>query len=227
MGTRLRSSTRASTAASDSLADQAEIKGKSESRTRTTAATHRAPKGSELATLIRVAQVAFLFSLTIIGGVIYFAHHDILRLYPKNFDVKSLTGFNSRFEYSLRYQTPLFLWLVFSVLSVIYVRLTKKALNPLVDSTEKHAQMHKNILTNSFEQLVISVFLQLAFTSFADPETVLKYIPAVNFVQFAGRIAFYLGYPKYRTLGMTLTLMPNLLLLSFNIYRFGSFLGLY
>lgn len=226
MSARLRSSTRASTAASDSLADQAEPKTKSETRTRTTNA-QRIPKGSELAALIRIAQIAFVLALVFLGGVFYFSHHDILKLYPKKFDVKSLTGFNSRFEYCLRYQTMLFLWLVFMVHSVIYVRLTRKALNPLIDSTEKHAQTQKNILTNSFEQIMISVFLQLAFTSFADPETVLKFIPAVNLVQFIGRIAFFVGYPYYRTFGMTLTMMPNLMMLCFNVYRFGGFLGFY
>lgn len=225
MGTRLRSSTRASTAASDSLADQAEPKSKAEPRSRTTAP--RAPKGSELATLIRVAQVAFLFSLVVIGGVAYFAHHDVIRLYPRKFDASSLKGFNSRFEYCLRYQTPLFLWLVFNINAVIYVRLTRKALNPLVESTEKQAQMQKNILTNSFEQIMTSVFLQLAFASFADPETVLKFIPAINCVQFVGRIAFFLGYPYYRTLGVSLTLTPSLMMLCFNVYRFGAFLGFY
>lgn len=226
MSTRLRSSTRASTAASDNLADQAEAKSKAEPRARATLGP-RPPKSSELVRLYRIAMFAFLFSWVIIAGVVYFTQNDVLRLYPRKFDVKSLTGFNSRFEYCLRYQTLLFFWLVFNVHTVIYARITKKALNPLVDSTEKHAQMQKNILTNSFEQIMISAFLQLAFASFADPESVLKFIPAVNVVQFIGRIAFYFGYPMYRTLGVSLTMTPNLLLLCFNVYRFGSFLGFY
>lgn len=226
MGSRLRSSTRASTAASDFLADQADTKVKSETRTRSTAAP-RPPKASEVARLLKIAVFAFFLSITIIGGVIYFIHNDTLRLYPKNYDAKSLPGSNSRFEYCIRYQTLLFLWLVFNVNSVIYARLTKKALNPLVDSTEKHAQMQKNILTNSFEQIILSAFLQLAFASFADSETVLKYIPAVNVVQFVGRIAFFFGYPMYRTLGISLTMLPNLMMLCFNVYRFGIFLGFY
>lgn len=127
----------------------------------------------------------------------------------------------------MRYQTLLYLWLVFNVNAVIYVRLSRKAINPLVDSTEKHAQMIKNILTNSFEQIITSSFLQLAFASFADPVLVMKIIPAVNVVQFIGRIAFFFGYPYYRTFGVSLTMSPNLLMLCYNLYRFGAYLNFY
>lgn len=227
MSARLRSSTRASTVASESLADQIDTKAtKGESRSRTSA-TARAPKANELARLAKIATFALLFSWLIIGGVVYFALNDTMKLYPNTIKLDALRGFNSRAEYSLRYQTLLYLWLVFNVHAVMYTRLTKKALNPLVDSTEKHAQMQKNILANSFEQIVTSSFLQLAFASFADATLVMKLIPAVNVVQFLGRIAFFVGYPMYRTLGFSLTMTPNLLMLGYNLYRFGAYLNLY
>lgn len=153
--------------------------------------------------------------------------NDTIRLYPNSIRVESLKGFNSRAEYALRYQTLLFAWLVFNWNSVVYVRLTKKALNPLIDSTEKHVQSQKNILANSFEQIVLSVFLQLAFASFADPAFVMKIIPAINIAQFIGRIAFFLGYPWYRTFGVTMTMLPNLFLVSYNLFKLGSYLSLY
>lgn len=225
MSTRLRSSTRASTVASESLA---EVETKTRGETRSTRTSAAKPiKGSELAKLARIATFAFLFSLVIISGVIYFSLNDKLKLYPNTIKVDSLKGFNSRAEYSLRYQTLLYLWLVFNVHSVIYVRITRKALNPLVDSTEKHAQMQKNILTNSFEQIILSSFLQLAFASWADPALVMKLIPAVNITQFIGRIAFFFGYPLYRTLGISLTMTPNLLMAGYNVYKLGSYVGLY
>jgi len=153
--------------------------------------------------------------------------HDKIQLYPNTIKLESLKGFNSRAEFALRYQTLLYAWLIFNIHYVIYQRFTKKALNPLVDSTEKHVQMSKNILTNSFEQIVLSSFLQLTFVSFAEHIHTLKLIPLINIVQFLGRIAFFAGYPFYRTFGHSLTLTPNLILMSYNMYRLGSYLNLY
>lgn len=227
MATRLRSSTRASTAASDSLADQIETKaGRGERGTRGTTGT-KAPRGNELLRLRRIALTVYLLSTLTVIGAIYFAVHDVLRLYPKTITVDTLRGFNARAEFSLRYQTLLYLWLIFNIHSVIYVRLTKKALNPLVETTEKHAQAQKNILTNSFEQIMISSFVQLAFCSFADAKLCMQIIPAMNVIQFVGRIAFFLGYPLYRTLGMTLTMLPNMIMLGYNLYNFGAYLNFY
>jgi hypothetical protein len=228
MSSRLRSSTRASTVASDLLAEQqgGDARVAKESRSRTSASPKPLTK-MEMAKLVKVATAAFLFSWLLIGAVMYFCLNDTLRLYPKSIKLDSLKGFNSRVEFSLRHQVLLYLWLFFNVHSVIYVRLTRKAINPLVESTEKLAQQQKNILTNSFEQTMMSSFLQLMFCSFADPSLVMKLIPAVNLVQFLGRIAFFLGYPYYRTFGVSLTLTPNMLMMGFNLYHFGSYLGFY
>lgn len=228
MSSRTRPSTRASTAASDSLAEIKEStkssKSGGDSRKQSSA---RVPKASEMAKLKKIATFAYILSLAFLSVVYYVVMNDIVRLYPSSIRVESLKGFNSRAEYALRYQSLLFAWLVFNVHSVIYVRLTKKALNPLVESTEKHAQAQKNILTNSFEQIVLSAFLQLAFASFADPAFAMKIIPAINIVQFLGRIAFFLGYPLYRTFGVSLTMSPNLFLTGYNLYKLGSYLNFY
>lgn len=227
MSTRLRSSTRASTAASDFLADQGgETKTKQESKSR--AKLPQAPKGNELLRIRKFMILAFIASYSLIGAVLYFSLNDTLRLYPKSITKPdALKGFNARFEYSVRYQTLQVSWLVFMVFSVIFVRFTKRALNPLVPGTEAVAQGQKNILTNSIEQTLISVLLQFAFASFAEPSLVMKIIPAVNFLALFGRIAFFFGYPMYRTFGMNLTITPNLMLAVYNMYKFGSFLDFY
>lgn len=225
MGTRLRSSTRASTAASESLAEtMTEIKTKGDTRKTTSAKPLR---GSELAKLIRIATFAFFLSLLSMAGFLYLVMNDIVKLYPNSIKLESLKGFSSRAEFALRYQSLLFGWLIFSIHSVIYSRLTTKALNPLVESTEKHAQKNKNILTNSFEQILISSLLQLIFVSFAEHIYTLKLIPAINIIQFLGRITFFAGYPLYRTFGMTLTLLPNTLLAGYNLYKLGSYMSFY
>lgn len=225
MGSRLRSSTRASTVASESLAEtNSEIKTKGDSRK---SSAPKPLKSSELARLKQVATFAFVVALTFLGGVFYLVLNDKLKLYPHNINLESLRGFSSRAEYAFRYQTLLVAWLTFNVHSVIFARLTRKAINPLVESTERHAQEQKNILTNSFEQIVLSCLLQLTFVSFAEHSYTLKFIPAINLVQFIGRIAFFFGYPLYRTFGFTLTMLPNTLLTAYNLYKLGSYLSFY
>lgn len=227
MSTRLRSSTRASTAASDFLADQGgDTKTKQESRSR--AKLPQAPRGNELLRLRNIMFLALISAWTVTGVVLYCAYNDILKLYPKSITKPdALKGFNARFEYSVRYQILLAVWLLFNVCTVIFVRFSKRALNPLVPSTEVAAQCQKNILNNSIEQVFISVLLQFAFASFAEPSLVMKMIPAVNFLVFFGRIAYFLGYPMYRTFGITLTAFPSILMAGYNLYKFGSFLDLY
>lgn len=229
MASRLRSSTRASTAASESLAEtMSEIKSsKGDSRKSTTYTQHRPLRKDELIRLRKIALAAFALAHVIMYGVYYAVMNDKIQLYPSSLKPDSLKGFTSRAEFALRYQTLLLSWLVFNIIAVIYVRLTHKALNPLVESTEKHALAIRNILTNSFEQIVLSIFSQLAFVSFADPTTTLKLIPAINLVQFVGRIAFMLGYPMYRTFGIALTFHPSVILVVYNLYRLGLYAQFY
>lgn len=231
MGTRLRSSTRASTVASESLAEtMSEIKG-SKGDTKKSSSSgfnqQRPLRKDELIKLRKVAGAAILLANLAIGGLIYACLNDQIRLYPASFKPESLTGFTSRAEYALRYQTLLLAWLMFNIIAVMKVRLTKKAINPLVDSTEKHTIEIKNILTNSYEQITLSILSQLAFVSFATPAMTLKLIPLANFVQFFGRICFFFGYPMYRTFGFSLSLTPNMLLVGYNLYRLGQFYKLY
>lgn len=152
---------------------------------------------------------------------------DVLKLHPKQMKEETLKGFSSRVEYALRYQTLLVFWLLFNVIVTIYGRVVTKALNPLDDSTEAKVQIFKNVLTNSFESVVISVFSQLIFVSFAEPITVLKLIPLINIVQFVGRVTFFAGYPLKRAFGFNCTALPNIIMNVYNMYKLGSFLGLY
>lgn len=178
----------------------------------------------------RVIKVGFILSasaLVFMVGLVLLIEYELLSLAPKNMRAETLKGFASRVEYALRYQTLLVFWLLFNVMFTIYGRLTTMALNPLDEKTEQRVQLFKNVLTNSFESIVISVFSQLIFVSFAEPATILQYIPYVNIVQFVGRVAFFAGYPLQRAFGYQCTALPNLVLNIYNLYKFGSFVGIY
>lgn len=170
-----------------------------------------------------LATAALIFQV----GLYLLVNFETVNLYPKQMTAENLKGFSSRIEYALRYQTLLIFWLLFNVFATIYGRLTTKAINPLDEKTEERVQIFKNVLTNSFESVVISVFSQLIFVSFAEPMTVLKMIPLINIVQFVGRVAFFAGYPMQRAFGFNCTVLPNVILNCYNLYRLGSFVGFY
>lgn len=177
--------------------------------------------------MMKASAVLGASSLIFQVGLYLLVISDTLALHPKQMQAEALKGFSSRVEYAIRYQTLLVFWLLFSVFATIYGRITTKAINPLDETTEQRVQIFKNNLTNSFESVVISVFSQLIFVSFAEPTTVLKLIPLINIVQFVGRVAFLAGYPMYRAFGFNSTVMPNILMNCYNLFKLGSFVGLY
>lgn len=174
----------------------------------------------------QVFKTGFILSggaITFMVASLLLVAYDVINLYPSKMNADILKGFAPRVEYALRYQTLLVSWLLFNVLITIYGRLTTRALNPLDEKTETSVQMIKCILTNSLESIVLSVFLQLIFVASAQPESVLKYIPLINIIQFVGRIAFFAGYPLKRAFGYMCTVWPNVILCAFNIYKLGEF----
>lgn len=177
--------------------------------------------------IMKVGGVLVASAMTFMIGLGLLVHFDHVNLAPKEMKVEALKGFAGRAEYALRYQTLLVFWLFVNVILTIYGRVTTKALNPLDERTEQNVEMFKRILTNSFEQIVLSVFAQMTFVSFAEPETILKFIPFINIVQFVGRVSFMAGYPLYRAFGFNCSFVPTIVLIFYNLYSFGSFIGLY
>lgn len=236
MSNRLRSSTRASTAASESLAEtMSEIKSSTTSKKSSSSSVGlsginsltRPLKKDELAKLRVAALLAMFAAGSGIATLTWACLNDHIKLYSSQMKVEHLTGYVQRAEYAIRHQTILVFWLLLNIFLVIGVRVSKKAINPLIESTEKHATQIRNILTNSYEQIILSVLAQLAFCSFATPTMVLKLIPLVNLVMFVGRVTFYAGYPMFRTFGFMCSLLPNLMLISYNIYRMAEFYKLF
>lgn len=171
--------------------------------------------------ILAAMAVVFMTTMTVL------VHFDHIRLYPSSVTEEIIKGYAGRVEFALRYQTLLVFWLMFNVLTTIYVRITTMAINPLNEKSELQVQAQKNILTNSYEQIVLSVFAQLIYISFASPECILKTIPLVNFIQFVGRIAFFTGYPLKRAFGFLCTSIPTTILVLYDMYKFLSFLGFY
>lgn len=177
--------------------------------------------------VLKVGLVLAVSSLIFMTGFYLLVFYDVIQLYPKGWNEDLIKGFALKAEYTLRYQTLLMFWLLFSIFATIYGRIASKAINPLEERTEGRVAMFKSTLTNSFEQIFLSVVTQLIFVSFADSVMVLKYIPLVNVVQFIGRIAFFAGYPMKRSFGFLCTVLPTIVLNFYNVFKLGSFVGLY
>lgn len=181
--------------------------------------------------VMKTGVVLMLSAVSFMVVLGFLVHHDVVKFYPKGMETEGadnlLKGFAMRVQYTLRYQVLLVFWLMFCILATIYGRITTKAINPLDEKSETKVQVLKNITTNSFESIIISIFSQLIFISYADPIHILKFIPFINVLMFIGRISFFAGYPLKRAFGYTLTMWPNLLLNIYNLYQFGSFLGVY
>lgn len=177
--------------------------------------------------VMKIGAIAITCSCTLQAILFYCCFKEIIKFGQHDATVESLQDFGARVQFAVRHQTPLLLWLVYNILAVIRVRVQKLAINPLDESTEHIVQARKNILTNSYEQLVLSMFLQLAFVGFADASLTMRLIPLINLLQFFGRIAFFIGYPLYRAFGFLLTVLPNQIMLVYNVYKYGSLMGLY
>jgi len=189
--------------------------------------TDRGFSPEEMKRIMKVGAVLAISAVVFMLGLGLLIHQNIIGLHPASTREETLKGFAPRVEYALRYQSLLVFWLTFNVVATIYGRLTTNALNPLDERTEHRVQMFKNVLTNSFESVVVSVFSQLIFVSFAEPLTVLKFIPFINIVQFIGRVSFFAGYPMYRAFGFQCTILPNICLSFYNLFKLGSFMGFY
>lgn len=172
-------------------------------------------------------QMKIAVLLSILGALLaiclaFLIYKDIISLHPKSMKPEALKSFVSKLEYTVRYQALLACWLLFAVFATMFGRAKNKALNPLELGTEGSIQSYKNILQNSLEQIVIAVLGQFAFISYAEPSTVLKFIPLINILLLIGRIAFFVGYPLKRGVGMGITTFINTALIIYVIYRLGS-----
>jgi hypothetical protein len=123
-------------------------------------------------------------------------------------------------EFTLKYQILGVVWLICAIFLVILRRVSTGAFNPLAGTNrEMFLQGQANVLQNSFEQFIISVFAQLCLVAYMDGEYTIRIIPWVNFSFLIGRIAFWLGYPAYRGFGMLLGLGPTLAMTAVTVYK--------
>jgi len=150
---------------------------------------------------------------------LYLAYHGNLSVFPAKEGVPTITSFSQKLEYTARYWIFGLIWLYFMIHVVMMKRVASRAVNPLAGYEDAVAPS-KNVLNNSFEQFIFSVASQVTLISFLESEKVVTIIPVMNVLFLIGRITFWLGYPRFRTFGITVTMFPSSLALFFSVYRF-------
>lgn len=150
--------------------------------------------------------------------VLYITYSYNINLSP-NITANDLIDFSSKLKFLFQYLTLGLTWLLLSVYFVVKVRVFSIAMNPMF-GYEHLTQAAKNNLTNSLEQFLLSSVSQLILITYIDSTVIIKLIPVINLLFFIGRIAFWFGYPQYRAFGFSLTLIPNSLMVCFNLFKF-------
>lgn len=153
----------------------------------------------------------------------YLAFSDRLRiLQPRDRKVlleASMSTFAEKLAFTSKYWILPAIWLHFNLHLVMNGRRREKAANPLSGDDHK-IQGVKNILGNTIEQLLLQILLQITTLHYLTPVQVMNIAPLFNALFLIGRILFWLGYPKRRTLGFAINIAPCVLMIAFTGYKF-------
>ncbi|KAI1279570.1 hypothetical protein HDE_14026 [Halotydeus destructor] len=177
--------------------------------------------GGGRSVLISLTILAIL--VTLVGVFFSQVNSGKLKLHGTT-DIKTLNTYAGRLDFLGRYiQLPL-IWLVFSCCGVLFVRITDRskyaAIEPQDQNRFNPAVVRANdMFKNSLEQFVMFFASQLGLISYLTAAQTAIYIPFLSIVHVAGRIAFQLGYPRYRTGGFALTFASSNLSVAFVAYK--------
>lgn len=157
--------------------------------------------------------------LAILAGLVFTAatfgfYYGVIDLTPAGV---VLDTFEQRIAFTLKYIGVQLAWIVLLMYYVIWQRLETPALDP-TNGWEEHVQVAKNMLTNSIEHSAVFTFALLTMSIELDAVMVGRMVPGLTAIFMAGRVAFWLGYPRYRAFGFGLSNFPILVALSVNMY---------
>ena len=130
------------------------------------------------------------------------------------------TDLASRLAFALRCSLPMVVVLFAAIVLVAIKRAATAAVNPL-SGNEGIVQLEKNVLSNTFEQFVISFTLMMIAATYLDSPQMLKLLPLYSFLFVVGRILFRIGYginPLFRTVGMSITFNATIIIFGVVIY---------
>ena len=108
--------------------------------------------------------------------------------------------------------------LIVAVFTVIHVRISTIAVNPMHPRADPLVEKPQRILQNTLEQLLIKVILSFALCTVLRPEQLII-LPMFTVLFLIGRLTFALGYPNYRSFGMGMNLFSASIVTLFLLAR--------
>lgn len=121
--------------------------------------------------------------------------------------VPSSSDFGDKLTYYIRICVfPCSVVLYLTIMAVAVKRGSSRVVNPLAGKEHK-LMMQKNILANTLEQTLAFLMITLVLTTYLESAE-MRIIPAYSALWVVGRFFFWLGYPSYRSFGMSFTLIP-------------------
>jgi hypothetical protein len=130
-----------------------------------------------------------------------------------------IQDYQSQLKFVFQQQTLSITWILVSIFYVSYKRGGSPAMDPTA-GYERVTLIAKNNLANSVEQFLLSSVSQVILVSYISPEMIVNAIPACNLLFIVGRIAFLIGYPMKRGFGYSLTILPTIVIMAYNLYKF-------
>lgn len=181
------------------------------------------PKQPKVGFVVRsIAVAAIVAGFSVVLKTMSLAYNNelsVLKLAGVKVNTETIKTYSDKLEFTAKYWTLGLFWLYFYIHVVIIRRFATGALVPNT-SIEWQVSDQKSILTNSVEQFLLSIVAQAAVVAYLTPVQVTNIIPLVNAFFLGGRVLFWLGYPKFRTLGVVTTMAPNSVLIWFLTYQF-------
>ena len=101
--------------------------------------------------------------------------------------------------------------------------ISKRVASPAILPTsgyEHLTQVANNIFRNSSEHFLMHMISQLILITYLTAEQTLNLIPTLNLLFILGRILFFFGYPKYRSLGFFIYYVPLMSMMGYIGYRY-------
>lgn len=159
--------------------------------------------------------LSFIVTSLIIGSV-YFDYFPLKIVFH---DERNELSFENRLKLTIQLTFLDLIPLIFSIFSVIRIRMRTVAMNPLDPRGHLLVEKQQNILRNTVEQLMIKLIISLNLSIILHHDEFIL-LPIFTFLFLVGRLTFAIGYPFYRSFGISMNILASIIFACFISYRF-------
>ena len=159
-----------------------------------------------------------IISMIVTTVVMSIAFYDRFPWLIKIDDNEKSFSFENRLLFTLQLSFIDLIPLFISIFAVINKRISSIAINPMDSRGHSLVEQRQRILQNTLEQLLIKLIVSLsACTVLRSNE--LMILPVFTILFLLGRFTFVLGYPNYRSFGITMNIISAVFVAIIVAYR--------